>query len=191
MDKIQIFTNNIVISSFNNSQVKEEIIKELDYAEKNNLNTRLSNVGGFQTGMINNKIITQNLCEESYKILKQNYKFKTQKIIFSLTNCWINKNYKGNYNAPHAHPESNFAGIYYIQVPDQEGGLLFLNNDTSNDLTNTNEFIEDTCFDNYYRILPKVDMLILFPSNLKHMVEPHYEDKARISLAFNISIEHG
>ena len=81
MDKVQLFTNSIVISYFNNTQVRNEIIKELDYAEKNKLNNNISNVGGFQTKTINNKIITQNFCEESFRILRHNYKFKKQKKI--------------------------------------------------------------------------------------------------------------
>mgnify|MGYP003137595103 CR=1 FL=1 len=49
----------------------------------------------------------------------------------------------------------------------------------------------DSDFFETYQIKPEEDLLMLFPSYLKHMVEPHYDDKARISVSFNINLKDG
>ena len=42
-----------------------------------------------------------------------------------------------------------------------------------------------------YNIQPQANQFILFPSNIMHLVEPHYEDKPRISISFNIDFSNG
>lgn len=48
---------------------------------------------------------------------------------------------------------------------------------------NNNEFNS-----NSYRITPRDNMLILFPSYLPHRVEQNLSEKDRISVSFNINI---
>ena len=41
----------------------------------------------------------------------------------------------------------------------------------------------------YFRITPKTNLFVLFPSYLHHYVEPNRSDTARISIAINFGIE--
>jgi len=191
MAKVNIFSTNVLVSKIENNQLKKEILKEINYAEENNQNRTISNIGGFQTNDLQNKTIASCLYQESIKLLIENYKFRKGKIYFSLINFWINKNYKGDFNSPHVHSNSNFSGIYYVDVPNSGGGLKFLNNDTSIDMVGNGTYIDDSSFHTIYTVYPKNNMLILFSSNMKHMVEPHFEDKGRITVAFNIKLTHG
>jgi uncharacterized protein (TIGR02466 family) len=191
MAKVNIFSSNVLVSKIESNQLKKEILKEINYAEKNNQNRIVSNMGGFQTNDLQNKTITSYLRQESIKLLIENYRFKKGKVHFSLPSFWINKNYKGNFNSPHVHPYSNFSGVYFVDVTNSGGGLKFLNNDTSAEMIGNHTYIDDSSFHSFYTIYPKNNLLVLFSSNLKHMVEPHFEDKGRITVAFNINIKHG
>ena len=112
------------------------------------------------------------------------------KLIFSLTGVWINKNKKNDFNTPHVHIKSNFSGIYFLETTKQNGTLQFYVNDAFSFAYNDNLF-DTNEFNPSFFIEPKNNTLILFPSNLIHFVMPHYENNNRISLAFNIDIEHG
>ena len=190
MDKIGLFAHNILISNLENKSLKEKIIQEVNNAEQNNQGRKVSNQGGFQTKDLNDDIIGNAILSTSVQLLQKNFRFKGKTKI-SLDNFWINKNYSGNFNEPHVHPFTNFSGIYYLQVSKKGGYLVFLNNDVSTDMTGNFNFIQDPSFDIHFKIQPKENMFILFPSHMRHMVEPHYEDRGRISLAFNIKFDHG
>ena len=51
-----------------------------------------------------------------------------------------------------------------------------------------NKYIIDEDFNAEYHFRPLKNQIILFPSNLIHMVSAHFEDKPRISISFNILI---
>ena len=97
-----------------------------------------------------------------------------------------------NFNYAHTHGGSNISGIYYLSVPGDSGKLLFNNPDkTIQNLT----FFDGPfkSFNEYnstqFEIIPKENLLVLFPSHIEHYVEPNKSDEPRISIAFNIKIE--
>ena len=190
MAKINIFSSPIIISYLENNQLHEEIIKELNLAEQNNLLRKASNQGGLQTKNIHNKLVGQIILEESLELLKRHFSFKKETQVH-LNNIWINKNKKNNFNDPHVHPYANFSGIYYLDTPSDGGELVFHNNDVGLDMVANDFYFKDECFKNNYRIQPKPNMFILFGSQMRHMVEPHFEDNDRISVSFNISFQYG
>ena len=53
-------------------------------------------------------------------------------------------------------------------------------------MMNNLAFIDHENFYHRFEVQPKNNLFILFPSNLKHMVEPHYEEHPRISVSFNL-----
>ena len=95
---------------------------------------------------------------------------------------------KNNFNTPHVHPGSNFSAVYYLQTSDKDGELNFFRNDKSIDFGPNQNLFDDSDFWNNFKLKPKDNMFVLFPSYLQHMVFPHNEDKSRISLSFNINI---
>ena len=111
--------------------------------------------------------------------------------VFHIINS-LYENNKNNFNTPHIHQLSNFSGVYYVEVSDKNGELIFFRGDKSNQILEIQSFIKDKDFYEEYHVKPLKNQLIIFPSHLMHMVKPHFEEKPRISVSFNITIErHG
>lgn len=189
MSKINIFIRSILSDFLIDEKLDNEIIKELKIQENLDKNTKHSNVGGFHSEFINNKLICDKILQNAYKLITDNYKLK-KRTNFNLTNLWINKNNKHHFNTTHVHPASYFSGVYYVDVPKKNGELVFIENDmfTMNALS---DFFESDEFSSSCNITPKKNLFIIFPSSFSHMVNPHYEDLDRISVSFNIRLENG
>ncbi len=190
MAKIPIFQDSILIKDVNNKELDETIVKILQNEMQDNQGNFFSNMGGYQTKNIHNNIICDTLLKESAGLIIENYKLTKVKI--TMKNLWINQNNKNNFNTPHIHQLSNFSGVYYVEVSDKNGELIFFRGDKSNQILEIQSFIKDKDFYEEYHVKPLKNQLIIFPSHLMHMVKPHFEEKPRISVSFNITIErHG
>ena len=93
-------------------------------------------------------------------------------------------------DSPHFHSMPDLVGVFYLNVPDNSGDILFF--DTrgvvgpcwkdkwiSTDGKNRNDRI-------YHRVTPKPGQLILFPSYLNHAVETNLSDTYRLSVVIDI-----
>ena len=106
----------------------------------------------------------------------------------SIRRGWLNANRPGEAEQPHHHGNSNMIGVFYIQTPENSGGLMFIDPRGSTAMTSTE-------FENYNgkiqsgraykRIVPKEGLLIFFPSHLIHYVETNQSRMTRLSLACN------
>lgn len=109
-----------------------------------------------------------------------------------LQTSWFNLNRKHDFNVSHRHPGSIFSGVYYIKVPENSGRIVFENPIAEHSLTIGDAAVEEY---NYFtadtwKIQPTEGKLIIFPSWLRHSVEPNLSEQARISLAFNCTLVH-
>ena len=107
----------------------------------------------------------------------------------AMSTCWVNINESGDWNAPHNHFPDEWSGVCYIDVnskdptavkTDRDGDIIFLNplplgleHQRAVSITAT----------------PQNGKLFFFPSYLVHMVAPHFEQKPRISVAFNLTLK--
>jgi len=189
MAKHTIFTQSIIVEEFINNNLKEEIIKELQINKNLNKGRVITNRGGFQSHDIVNEFILKTIGEKCVETLNKHYEIKTKNI--QLCNLWINENYKDNFNIAHIHPNSHFSGVYYIDTTETGGELLFYNTDISVFSDISSYISNDNDFFHHYSIKPKNNIFILFPSYFKHMVMPHKEEKARISISFNVRLYNG
>ena len=114
-----------------------------------------------------------------------------------LTNFWINISGKGSSNTPHTHSGLTYSGVFFIKVPEEmKGGrFLFYRNFNEADFISTGymgHFKEGYQMKGYdypiNTILPKENMLIVFPSWVPHAVEINLSDEERISLSFNFKL---
>ena len=185
-----IFSDSIITDVLPNKKLKQEILKELKIQEKSNNGNILTNRGGFQSKNIFNSYVNETIGSVTINNLLKYYNFK--KVKFTMVNSWINKNNKDDFNIIHSHPNSTFSGIYYVDVPDEGGELVFYR---SNNFCNLLDYIDkannDTELFTTFNVKVKNNLLILFRSYLAHFVMPHKSQRARISVAFNIKIEHG
>lgn len=105
--------------------------------------------------------------------------------------AWANANEAGHTNMPHTHPNSLFSGVYYI--------------DTG--MGDSAEACEGSCYGSrlvfhdprpsaaghpmtepYHSVAPVSGLLVLFPSWLRHHVEPHAGNRTRLSVSFNVHV---
>jgi uncharacterized protein (TIGR02466 family) len=107
--------------------------------------------------------------------------------------AWANLLRAGNYNTLHAHPESAWSGVYYVDAGEQAAadelsGLLELRDPRS-----AVEMVPAPGwpFGNPLRIQPETGLMVLFPSWLYHQVHPYRGQRPRIAIAFNAPVHQG
>lgn len=100
-------------------------------------------------------------------------------------NCWANVNPKYASNKIHDHANCLYSGVYYVQTPENAGNLMFY------DPREARTFYKPSApnFTAYtadaIAHIPETGLLLIFPSWLKHGVEPNLSDDERISISFN------
>jgi len=148
----------------------------------------VSNYGGWQSDEF--KTVSKNFTDlfnkinEHIKEIEKNLHLNNK---LSLSSYWCNINYFGSFNRPHSHPGCVISGVYYVSIPKNSGSIVFLNKDLDifyhDSIKNYNEYNSST-----WTIEPKENQCILFPSYLKHYVEPNLNKKERISISFNYGL---
>jgi len=161
------------------------------HQEKYESGRNVSNIGGHQTPFITieeeplyEELIDLLISEIKGVVVAMNYHSEKQIVIGQ---CWININRKNHLNMPHIHPNTDFAGVYFIKT-DSNTPIGFKNPDIivhqhEDRYTDYNAY--NTEGHMYY---PKDNDFIMFPSHIEHWVDENKTDIPRISLAFNIKI---
>jgi uncharacterized protein (TIGR02466 family) len=149
----------------------------------------ISNIGGFQSNDLDlNNPVLQSLTNEIIKIAnivsKEVLNLNRQ---LSLKNMWLNINYYKDYNELHDHPFSILSGVFYIKTSNNCGNIKFFRD------TNIATYVPINLISNYnnynsttMKFVPKENILYLFPSWTKHLVEPNLSKEERISISFNL-----
>lgn len=100
-----------------------------------------------------------------------------------ITQSWINFTSQKGYHHPHAHANSIISGVFYFNA--KQDSIKFIKKDSYQQmLLNVAEFNEYNSKN--WEVSVKTGDLLLFPSDLPHMVNPVIGDHTRISLAFNV-----
>ena len=106
----------------------------------------------------------------------------------TMVNAWININQKGNSNKEHAHPGCVLSGVYYVKTPEECGNIEFLH--PGIDLMAFALSGVETNYNVYnspkWWLPSKANTLYIFPSWIKHSVQPNNSDEERISISFNV-----
>jgi len=107
----------------------------------------------------------------------------------TLQNMWININKKGDLNISHNHPESMLSGVFWVKTPNECGKINFESLESFNYSffhRKAHPELRKINFDSCVEFDPKEGSILLFPANLRHMVNQNQSDEDRISIAFNI-----
>lgn len=182
---INIFSTPIYIKKLNlNLDTLKLYIENL---ERQNNKRVISNEGGFQSNDLdNNQEEVQELIEELNKnveIFKKVFNIENTK----LDNLWANINYFGNYNILHCHINSLISGVFYVQTKKDSGAIEFVNDFETIEYHLQKIKLKDYNIYNSskYFVVPEDNLLILFPSWLKHRVKPNLTKDKRMSFSFN------
>lgn len=107
-----------------------------------------------------------------------------------ITNSWLMKHNKGDYAHEHSHANSIISGVFYIEVPKMSGNIVF--HRASNNISNVMSPVVALKYKNYNRfnseehsIKTQNNLLVLFPSNLRHSVPVSLAETPRYCIAFN------
>ena len=178
------------IININNDELLNVAMEKL-----NNENTVIkSNVAGFQSDYVDlTEKVYQPLVIETLNLSNHIFDYYTVNPAYNrrLKNMWFNINPKGGANRAHTHAGSFVSGVYYVKTPDRCGILGFEHPAQNYEYHCNNLAIKDWNVKNAatMKFLPQAGKLILFPSFIKHYVEPNENDDLRISIAFNIGFE--
>jgi len=167
----------------------KKIIKFSFEIEKEKKGRFLSNKGGFQSGDLNLKEPILNSLIKKIE-LNSNFLFNDYLKIkhqLSLDNIWININRYKDFNIPHVHSFSKLSGVFYVKIPNNSGKLSFINDFPIENFINPLNIIEYNQYtSSVWSFEPEENMLYLFPSWLKHYVNPNLSKQERISISFNL-----
>ena len=182
--EVPIYVENIKLDN-------RSILKYCKKIKKEDKGIYKSNVGGWHSSELQGKHIELN--DLFHKITKKSNIFSKQigkKNQIKIDKIWININKYKDYNQTHFHSNCFLSGVYYVDIFDKGGSIIFDN--PAQDLIDSNWNNDDinnfnTVNSSIYRLVPNIGDLVLFPSWLKHKVEPNMTNKERISISFNLS----
>lgn len=100
-------------------------------------------------------------------------------------NCWANVNPPYASNKIHDHANCLFSGVYYLKTPENCGNLMFYDPREARTFykPSVQTFTAYTADAVAHTAEP--GLLLIFPSWLKHGVEPNLSTSDRISVSFN------
>jgi uncharacterized protein (TIGR02466 family) len=123
---------------------------------------------------------------EEVIFVSKKYGVDTEKV--NCIDSWINLALPGAYQEFHTHPKSHFSLVYYVQVPEQSGRIVFSSPRSQGMFPlPTSKHVQANC--NTYVYSPKENDLLIFRSDLSHMVEKNNSQYNRISISANFVFE--
>lgn len=163
-----------------NAFLEEKIYKFSDVEQSQ----KISNIGGYQ----GNNFVDSSL----FNAIKKRLPERKDKPFSDVNiHAWVNINKKGDYNKRHIHFDSALflSGVYYVKVPEKSGDIRFYNpRGCMSDTTYDHRYFNDGHI--YQALSPKEGMILFFPTWLEHDVEENLSCDDRISVSFNVNIEH-
>lgn len=127
-----------------------------------------------------------NACEqETTKFAKE---FGVEIGLAKCIDAWINVGEQGAYQEYHSHPKSHFSLSYYVNTPADCGNIVFRSHECDTDMFPlTYQKLLPPSYKTY-GIQPQAGDVVIFRSNLRHMVELNKSALPRISISMNMVI---
>lgn len=172
------------------SKLEESIdAKAMDCILKLEKTPNVGNYSSIDKNIFNRPELSQiyNFCRQTLK----EYFFQTIKpkndVTIEITQSWANYSEKGNYHHAHNHANSYISGVFYIRAKPDSDKIVFIKESTPAIFINPMDFTSYNS--NSWWMEAETGVLYLFPSTLKHEVEPNQNDETRISVSFNSFIK--
>ena len=104
-----------------------------------------------------------------------------------VTQSWANYTMKGQFHHKHSHPNSVISGVFYVAADAAKDRIFFYKDGYQQVKVTTESW---NCWNSESWWFPvETGKIVLFPSNLTHMVETVQSENTRISIAFNTFLE--
>ena len=168
---------------------------EISTEEKNFFNKLERTKNSYNYNSKNNYVLDEEPLSTLKKELFLRVEDYFQKIITPKTNVlpyitqsWVNWTKSGEEHHKHAHSNSLFSGVFYIDADEEYDSIKFFKRHTYESLSI--EPYEYHLFNSEsWTFKVKTGDIILFPSSLGHLVESKIGDNLRTSLSFNTFIK--
>lgn len=109
--------------------------------------------------------------------------------LFKMSCMWANIHDNGFSHQKHVHPNSNFSGVVYLDIPKGSNGgyTVFEDPRPAAAMWYTTFNKSNGISDRNYWIKPITGTMLIFPSWVEHGTQPYYNDSGqnRVSLSFN------
>ena len=169
--------------------------REISTEEKNFFNKLERTKNEYNYNSKNNYVLDEEPLSTLKKELFLRVEDYFQKIITPKTNVlpyitqsWVNWTKSGEQHHKHAHTNSLFSGVFYIDADEEYDSIKFFKRHTYESLSI--EPYEYHLFNSEsWTFKVKTGDIILFPSSLGHLVESKIGDNLRTSLSFNTFIK--
>jgi uncharacterized protein (TIGR02466 family) len=194
MDLKKIFKTEIFTASIYSFKLDLDLKAINDYCyfySNNKKSVKKSNSNGFQSEDVSNNsdiinLLKNTFLEKTNIVSKEIYKINNN---LKISNIWFNINKYKDYNMEHDHPNSILSGVFYSKIPKDSGKLVFKSSENIGVYLSNISILEYNS-ENSTKIIFNTDInyLHIFPSWLKHYVEPNMSNEDRISLSFNTNI---
>jgi uncharacterized protein (TIGR02466 family) len=117
----------------------------------------------------------------SLSCLKDLYRYFVD---IKITTSWFTRSLPNGRTNDHSHCNSWFSSVLYFDEYEESSNKLVLNTDAPRILISQKE---ENLFNGHSLTLPpQSDMIVLFPSEVRHYTTTNKSNKTRYSLAFNI-----
>lgn len=148
----------------------------------------VGNISSKEQYILRNTALTplHSLLEQKVKEYFQLVYKPEESVNIYITQSWLNYSEVGQHHHRHCHPNSFISGVLYINASSVSDKIHFYKREYPQIFVKPKEY--NTWNSESWWLPVETGDLLLFPSNLEHMVEPIEEDGARdtrISLAFN------
>lgn len=100
-------------------------------------------------------------------------------------NAWLNVAAPNDFQEVHTHPMSHFSAVYYVHATEKCGDLIFTSPAATADMFPLPASIETNANRKLFSVTPTSGMLLVFRSNMPHMVAKNQSGGDRISVAMN------
>jgi len=107
-----------------------------------------------------------------------------------MSGMWSVINGPGSKNKLHSHPFNYLSGVFYLQVPQNSGPLVFHDPRPQGEVLSPPKKPDESIHTAHrVRWTPKPNDLLFFPSWLNHEVEINKSTEERIILSFNLKLK--
>ena len=102
-----------------------------------------------------------------------------------LNHYWVNLDKTNTYGCSHAHYNCILSGSFYLTIPEGSGNIIFERPDQSEFQYKADEY--NVYSYKTYAVEPKEDMIVMFPSFIKHRIDMHNfkPEEKRICISFD------
>jgi uncharacterized protein (TIGR02466 family) len=104
-----------------------------------------------------------------------------------ITESWVNRTFPGQKHHRHKHPNSIISGTYYFDTDENTGSLVFI--DSKYKCLEWSQLNSNIWNSRQWMLQPRAHTLLLWPSELEHMVTENTSSKTRYSLSWNTFIK--